>query len=53
MTNTLPFSLLDIKTLSQTNPTPFYIYDAKAIESNAQYFRDSFVNQGFQDYANY
>lgn len=38
----LPFTLAQIKQIAQEYPTPFFIYDEKAIRQNAQDFREAF-----------
>ena len=38
----VPFTLDSVKEIEKSNPTPFYIYDEKAISENAQYFLNAF-----------
>ena len=48
---TLPFSKSDIDKIIETHPTPFHIYDEKAIRENARYFKNAFSwNDGFKEY---
>jgi diaminopimelate decarboxylase len=50
-TKTLPFSLDFIKMLTKTYPTPFVIYDQKAILENAKELYEAFSRvEGFKDY---
>lgn len=47
----LPFSKEQIENIIGTYPTPFHIYDEKAIRKNAQYFKNAFLwNEGFKEY---
>ena len=47
----LPFSKVKIETIIQDFPTPFHIYDEKAIRENARYFKNAFSwNKGFKEY---
>jgi diaminopimelate decarboxylase len=47
----LPFSKEQIENIIQTYPTPFHIYDEKAIRRNARYFKNAFLwNNGFKEY---
>ena len=47
----LPFSKEQIEKIIETYPTPFHIYDEKAIRNNAQYFKNAFSwNEGFKEY---
>ena len=48
---TLPFSKADIQKIIENYPTPFHIYDEKAIRENARYFKNAFSwNEGFKEY---
>jgi len=48
---TLPFSKEQIEKIIATYPTPFHIYDEKAIIENARYFKKAFSwNKGFKEY---
>ena len=47
----LPFSKEQIEKIIETYPTPFHIYDEKAIRKNARYFLKAFSwNEGFKEY---
>lgn len=47
----LPFSKEQIEKIIETYPTPFHIYDEKAIRENARYFKNAFSwNEGFKEY---
>ena len=47
----LPFSKEQIEKIIETFPTPFHIYDEKAIRDNARYFKNAFSwNEGFKEY---
>lgn len=47
----LPFSKEQIEKIIETHPTPFHIYDEKAIRENARYFKNAFSwNEGFKEY---
>src|SRR6266702_3629122 len=47
----LPFTKEQIEKITETYPTPFHIYDEKAIRNNARKFCDAFSwNPGFKDY---
>src|SRR5690554_2079135 len=47
----LPFSKEDIERIIEKYPTPFHIYDEKAIRNNARYFNNAFRwNEGFKEY---
>ncbi len=47
----LPFSKEQIEKIIETHPTPFHIYDEKAIRENVQYFKKAFSwNDGFKEY---
>jgi diaminopimelate decarboxylase len=52
MTNkNLPFTLEKLKEIINNYPTPFHIYDEKAIRDNARKFKNSFDwNDGFKEY---
>lgn len=48
---TLPFSLLELNEIINKYPTPFHIYDEKAIKNNAKNFLNAFSwNEGFKEY---
>ncbi len=47
----LPFSKKEIEKIIEKYPTPFHIYDEKAIRENARRFRKAFEwNEGFKEY---
>ncbi len=47
----LPFSKEQIEKIIKNHPTPFHIYDEKAIRENARYFKKAFAwNKGFKEY---
>lgn len=47
----LPFSKEQIEKIIENHPTPFHIYDEKAIRKNARYFKNAFSwNKGFKEY---
>ncbi len=47
----LPFSKEQIKNIIKIHPTPFHIYDEKAIRENARNFKKAFSwNKGFKEY---
>ncbi|RJQ36064.1 diaminopimelate decarboxylase [Candidatus Microgenomates bacterium] len=48
---TLPFTKIEIEKIIKKYPTPFHIYDEKAIRENAKKFYDSFSwIEGFKNY---
>ncbi len=48
---TVPFSKTFLENVEKQFPTPFYIYDEKAIRDNARRFRAAFAwNKGFKNY---
>lgn len=48
---TLPFTREDLEKIIQDHPTPFHIYDEKAIRENARNFLKAFSwNEGFKEY---
>jgi diaminopimelate decarboxylase len=48
---TVPFSKSEIETIINTTPTPFHIYDEKAIIANARALKTAFAwNEGFREY---
>ncbi|KAF0237671.1 MAG: diaminopimelate [Prolixibacteraceae bacterium] len=50
-TKNLPFSKEQIEKIIESNPTPFHIYDEKAMRENARYFKNAFSwNEGFKEY---
>jgi diaminopimelate decarboxylase len=47
----LPFTKNKVETIIAKYPTPFYIYDEKAIRENARAFKKAFVwNEGFKEF---
>ncbi|QIA06879.1 diaminopimelate decarboxylase [Draconibacterium halophilum] len=47
----LPFSKEQLDSIIENHPTPFHIYDEKAIRENARYFKNAFSwNEGFKEY---
>jgi len=47
----LPFSKEHLKKIIKNHPTPFHIYDEKAIRENARRFKKAFEwNEGFKEY---
>src|SRR6266568_1532159 len=51
MDKNLPFDLDLIERISEDYPTPFYVYDEKAIKQAAQTIRQAFSwNRGFKNY---
>ncbi|WP_321348425.1 diaminopimelate decarboxylase [uncultured Draconibacterium sp.] len=47
----LPFSKEQLDSIIENHPTPFHIYDEKAIRENARYFKNAFAwNEGFKEY---
>lgn len=47
----LPFSKEQIENIIQNFPTPFHIYDEKAMRENARYFKNAFSwNEGFKEF---
>lgn len=50
-TKNLPFSKEQIENIIENHPTPFHIYDEKAIRENARRFKKAFAwNKGFKEY---
>ncbi len=50
-TKQLPFSKEQIEKIIESYPTPFHIYDEKAIRENARYFKNAFSwNEGFKEF---
>jgi diaminopimelate decarboxylase len=48
---TLPFSKAEIESIMDGTPTPFHIYDEKAILANARKLKAAFAwNEGFREY---
>ncbi len=46
-----PFTKEQLEKIAETYPTPFHIYDEKAIRANAKKFYNAFAwNSGFKDY---
>ena len=51
MTKTIPFSRAQLERITQDHPTPFHIYDEKAIRANARAVNEAFAwNDGFREY---
>lgn len=51
MKKTVPFTKTQIKKIIQRYPTPFHIYDEKAIVENAKRLKNAFLwNKGFREY---
>ena len=47
----LPFTKEELDKITEKFPTPFHIYDEKAIRENARYFKNAFSwNDGFKEY---
>ena len=47
----IPFDLEKIKSISKDHPTPFYVYDEKAMLENLEKFLESFnVLNGFKEF---
>lgn len=47
----LPFSKEQLDSIIENHPTPFHIYDEKAILENARYFKNAFSwNEDFKEY---
>jgi len=47
----LPFSKAELENIIENHPTPFHIYDEKAIRENARAFKKAFAwNYGFKEY---
>ncbi|MFW6277125.1 MAG: diaminopimelate decarboxylase family protein [Prolixibacteraceae bacterium] len=47
----LPFTKEYLEKIIETHPTPFHIYDEKAIRKNARNFKNAFSwNEGFKEY---
>ena len=47
----LPFTKNQIEKIIKKYPTPFYIYDEKAIRENARNFKNAFAwNEGFKEF---
>jgi diaminopimelate decarboxylase len=47
----IPFSKEQIESIIESHPTPFHIYDEKAIRENARFFKSAFSwNKGFKEY---
>ena len=48
---TLPFDKAKLEEIAARWPTPFHIYDAKAIRANARRLKKAFAwNKGFREY---
>ena len=51
MTKTVPFTKEQIQEIIKQYPTPFHIYDEKAIIENAEELKKAFAwNEGFHEY---
>ncbi len=47
----MPFTKVELEKIAETFPTPFHIYDEKAIRANARRLRKAFAwNDGFKEY---
>lgn len=47
----LPFSKEQLEKIIENHPTPFHIYDEKAMRENANYFKNAFSwNEGFKEF---
>ncbi|WP_346862280.1 diaminopimelate decarboxylase [uncultured Draconibacterium sp.] len=47
----LPFSKEQLEKIIENHPTPFHIYDEKAMRENARYFTKAFAwNEGFKEF---
>ncbi len=47
----LPFSKEQLESIIENHPTPFHIYDEKAMRENARYFKEAFSwNEGFKEF---
>ncbi|MCY1722662.1 diaminopimelate decarboxylase [Prolixibacteraceae bacterium Z1-6] len=47
----LPFSKEQLEKIIENHPTPFHIYDEKAMRENARYFKNAFSwNEGFKEF---
>lgn len=47
----LPLSKEQLESIIENHPTPFHIYDEKAIRENARYLKNAFSwNEGFKEY---
>jgi len=47
----IPFSKAQLEKIIESTPTPFHIYDEKAMRENARYFKNAFAwNEGFKEY---
>src|SRR5258708_7081776 len=52
MKKTVPFTKEEIEVITKTYPTPFHIYDEKAIRKNAKKLLDIFSwNKGFKEFS--
>jgi diaminopimelate decarboxylase len=48
---TTPFTIQQIEAIAASHPTPFYLYDERAMRANARALRESFAwADGFQEY---
>ena len=51
MTKTTPFSVAQLKEIAAQHPTPFHIYDERAIRANARRLKAAFAwNGGFREF---
>lgn len=47
----LPFTKEQLEKITENHPTPFHIYDEKAMRANARYFKNAFSwNEGFKEF---
>jgi diaminopimelate decarboxylase len=50
-TKNIPFTKEQLEKIIESTPTPFHIYDEKAMRENARYFKNAFSwNEGFKEY---
>ena len=51
MTKTTPFTVAQLKEIAARHPTPFHIYDERAIRANARRLKEAFAwNGGFREF---
>ncbi|MDE3275996.1 MAG: diaminopimelate decarboxylase [Verrucomicrobiota bacterium] len=51
MTKTTPFTVAEIERIAAEHPTPFHIYDERAIRANARRLKAAFAwNKGFREF---
>ena len=47
----LPFTQKQIEKIIEQYPTPFHLYDEKAIKKNARHLKNTFAwNEGFKEF---